>query len=181
MNITLSALSPASVPEGSRETLSKIQKSYGFVPNMMATFANSPAVLNGYAALEAEFQRTSFQPAERTVIFLAASVENSCGYCIAAHSTVAKQGKLFPVGTTAAIRAGELVGDDRLIVLAATVRAVVRSRGYPAPDEVDRFLAAGYTPVQLMELLVGIALKTISNYTEHLFHPELDAAFEADR
>ncbi|MBY0506548.1 MAG: carboxymuconolactone decarboxylase family protein [Bryobacteraceae bacterium] len=177
----LSAQTIATAPEGSRETLTNIQKGFGFIPNLMATFANSPAVLNGYLALDSFFQKTSFKPAERELILLAASVENECGYCTAAHSMIAKNMLKVPADLVAAIRAGHLEGDDRLTVLAATVRLIVRHRGNLPQADVDRFLAAGFTPDQLIEVLLGIALKTISNYTDHLFHPTLDAAFASEK
>ena len=46
-------LTIATAPEASKPVLEKIQKSFGFIPNLMATFANSPAVLKGYLAIEA--------------------------------------------------------------------------------------------------------------------------------
>lgn len=171
----------ATAPEGSRETLTNINKAFGFVPNLMATFANSPAVLNGYLALDSFFQKTSFKPAERELILLAASVENECGYCTAAHSMISKNMLKVPAETVAAIRSGNLTGDDRNSVLAATVREIVRTRGNASQPAIDRFFAAGFTTNQLLELLIGIALKTISNYTDHLFHPELDAAFAGEK
>jgi uncharacterized peroxidase-related enzyme len=168
-------------PEGSRETLQNIQKAFGFVPNLMGTFANSPAVLNGYMALDSFFQKTSFRPAEREIILLATSVENECDYCTAAHSMIAKKMLKVPELTVSAVRAGELSGDDRLLVLAATVRAIAAQKGNLSAAELDRFFAAGFTKEQLLEVLLGVALKTISNYTDHLFHPELDAAFAGEK
>ena len=176
----LGPLAAATAPEASRDSLASIQKAFGYVPNLMATFANSPAVLNGYMALDSFFQKTSFRPQERSIILLAASVENDCGYCVAAHSMVSGMLKV-PAATVTAVRTGELAGDDRLIVLAATVRSVVAHRGSLRQAEVDRFLAAGFTSVQLMEMLLGVAMKTISNYSDHLFHIELDPAFAAEK
>lgn len=177
----LQAQTITSAPEGSRETLGNIQKGFGFIPNLMATFANSPAVLQGYLALDSFFQKTSFNAVEREVILLAASAENECGYCMAAHSMIAKRMLKVPAETVASIRSGSLSGDDRLTVLAATVRAIVGQRGYAGQAVVDRFVAAGFTSEQLLEVLLGVALKTISNYTDHLFHPELDAAFASEK
>jgi AhpD family alkylhydroperoxidase len=58
---------------------------------MMAIFANNPAVLQGYLALDAVFEKGSFTPRERQIILLAASVENHCNYCAAAHSTIVEK------------------------------------------------------------------------------------------
>src|SRR5258708_37528390 len=87
-----SPLTIASAPEASKPVLENIQKSLGFIPNLMAIFANNPTVLQGYLALDAVFEKGSFTPRERQIILLAVSVENHCNYCIAAHSTIAKGG-----------------------------------------------------------------------------------------
>ncbi len=91
MNTTANLLQPltiADAPAASKPVMEGIQKSFGFVPNLMATFANSPEMLKGYLALDAEWNKTSFTPQQRTLALLAASLENECGYCVAAHSTV---------------------------------------------------------------------------------------------
>src|ERR1700761_8826933 len=108
-----SPLTLETAPEGSKPVLENIQKGFGFVPNLMATFANSPAVLKGYLALDAEFQKTTFTPQEREYILLAASLENECGYCVAAHSTVAKSFLKAPADYVAAIRSGANTGDEK--------------------------------------------------------------------
>ncbi|MEQ1736734.1 MAG: hypothetical protein ABL886_10095 [Rhodoglobus sp.] len=51
---------------------------------------------------------------------------------------------------------------------------------HPAADhEIARFVAAGYQPAQVVEVLVGVMLKTLSNYTNHLAITPLDGVFEA--
>src|SRR6516225_5890735 len=79
-----------SAPDESRPILQNVNKAFGFIPNLMATFANNPAVLEGYLALDGIFEKGSFTPVERQLILLVASVENKCAYCTAAHSTIAK-------------------------------------------------------------------------------------------
>jgi len=83
MNPTTNLLQPltiANAPAGSKPIMEDIQKGFGFIPNLMATFANSPEMLKGYLALDAEWDRTSFTPQERNFALLAASLENECGY-----------------------------------------------------------------------------------------------------
>src|ERR1700736_4782437 len=75
---------------GSKPVLEKIKITFGFVSNLMAIFANNPAVLQGCLALDAAFEKGSFTPRERQLVLLAASVENNCNYRTAAHSTVLK-------------------------------------------------------------------------------------------
>jgi AhpD family alkylhydroperoxidase len=185
MNTTESALllplTATQAPEASKPLLEGIQKGFGFVPNLMATFANSPAVLKGYLALDAEWEKSAFTPQKRTLVLLAASLENSCGYCTAAHSKIAKAFLKVPSTTVDAIRAGVPTGDERTDALVALVRELVSRRGHATPPAIGRFLAAGYTKPQVMELLLGIALKTISNYLDHINPSPLDAAFASEK
>src|SRR5215469_17809570 len=79
-----------SAPEKSKPILQNVDRAFGFIPNLMATFANNSSVLEGYLALDSIFEKGSFTPVERQLVLLAASVENKCAYCTAAHSTIAK-------------------------------------------------------------------------------------------
>jgi uncharacterized peroxidase-related enzyme len=177
----LQPLTIATAPDASRPLLENIQKGFGFIPNLMATFANSPAVLKGYLALDAEWEKSSFSPQERQLVLLTASLENECGYCIAAHSTILKGFLKAPAETVAALRQGVSTGSAKTDALVALVREFVSLRGHPNPETIERFLAAGYTKPQVMELLLGIALKTISNYLDHVNPAPLDAAFAAEK
>ena len=147
----------------------------------MATFAHSPAVLQGYLALDAHWDQSSFTAQERNFVLLAASLENECGYCTAAHSTIAKAFLNVPAETVVAIRAGLTTGNEKIDALVALVREIVGQRGHATEDTIQRFLTAGYTKNQIMELLLGVALKTISNYLDHLNPAPLDAAFASEK
>lgn len=176
-------LSPVTIqtaPAESRPTLEKIQKGFGFIPNLMATFANSPTVLNGYMAMDAIYEKGSFSPVERSLILLAASISNECGYCTAAHSTVLKAFLKAPADIVAAAREGKAISDPKFDALVKYTREVVETRGHVSESTVNNFLAAGYTAPQAMEVLIGVALKTISNYLDHMNPVALDDAFKAE-
>jgi AhpD family alkylhydroperoxidase len=176
----LQARTIANAPEGSKPVLEGIQKGFGFIPNLMATFANSPAMLKGYLALDAEWEKTSFTPSQRQLILLTASLENDCGYCTAAHSTIAKAFLKVPAETITAVRAGYATGDEATDALVGLTREIVTQRGHANADAVARFIDAGFKAEQVIELLLGVGLKTISNYLVHLNPPALDAAFSAE-
>jgi uncharacterized peroxidase-related enzyme len=173
-------LTIATAPEASRPALEKIRESLGYIPNLMAIFANNPTVLQGYLALDAVFEKGSFTPRERQIILLAASVENHCNYCVAAHSTLAKGALHTPAEVVAAVRDGTPVPDAKLNALVTLVKELVRERGYAKDKTIQKFLAAGYKKEQVMELLLGIALKTISNCLDHISPTPLDPAFVAE-
>ena len=184
MNNTANLLEPltiANAPAASKPVLEGVKKAFGLLPNLMGVFANSPEMLKGYLALEAEWNKTSFTPQERTLALLAASLENECGYCIAAHSTVAKAFLKVSAETVANIRAGESTGDKKTDALITLVRELVGKRGHASHEAIDNFLAVGYTKTQVMELLMAVAMKTISNYLDHINPAPLDAAFESEK
>lgn len=163
----------ATTPEMSKPMLEKVQKSLGFIPNLIAIFANNPTVLEGYLALGRVFEKSSFSPTERQLILLAASVENNCNYCAAAHSAIAKS-LLTPPEVIAAVHGNTHIPDPKLNALVSLVRELVRERGYAEAKTIQKFLDAGYAKEQVMEILLGIALKTISNYLDHISPTPLD-------
>lgn len=173
-------LTIANAPEASKPTLEKIKKANGFVPNLMAIFANNPAVLQGYVALDSAFEGGSFQPKERQLILLATSVENNCNYCTAAHSTLLKSVLRTPDEIVSAVRNNNTVPDTKLNALVTLVKELVRGRGYAKEETIQSFITVGYKKEQVMELLLGIALKTISNYLDHISPAPLDQAFAAE-
>jgi uncharacterized peroxidase-related enzyme len=169
---------PATAPERSRQILESTQKALGFVPNLYATFAESPAVLQGYTALGAAFGQSSFDAAERQVVLLTTSFENGCEYCMAAHSTIAGM-EGVPPDVVGAVRDGVPTGDARLDALARFTRSVVQERGWVGDADLKAFLAAGFTKAQALEVVLGVGLKTISNYVNHIASTPVDDAFQA--
>jgi uncharacterized peroxidase-related enzyme len=175
------SLSGDQIPAASRPLLDKVKQSFGFVPNLFAAFANSPVVLEGYLALNAVFDKGSLTPAERHIVLLAASVANECGYCIAAHSTILKGMLKIAPDVVSAIRAQKPVANAKYDALVNLTRAIVTERGHVPAETLEAFVAAGFRNDQVAEVLVGVALKTMSNYTDHLSHTEIDAAFAAEK
>jgi len=167
-------------PEAARPLLRSVQSSYGFLPNLAAVMAASPALLEGYLGLSAAFAKTSLTPAEQQVVLLSASVVNGCGYCVAAHSTVAQRTKLGRQAIEGLRSQGPL-GDARLEALRAFTVSVVESRGRPSDADVQAFLDAGYDTTQVFEVLLGVGVKILTNYTNHIADTPLDDVFAPQR
>lgn len=174
--LDLAVLTPETAPENTRGTLEDVKKKYGFQPNLYGVFAHSPAPLKGYLALSEAFDAASLSPLERNIVLLASARANDCYYCVAVHSTVGDMQK-HPADVIDAIRNDTAISDAKLEALRRFTQAVVRNRGHLEDAQVKDFLAAGYQPAQALEVVTGVALKTLSNYTNHLAHPPLDAAF----
>ncbi len=167
-----------SAPEGSKENMKAIQAKRGFVTNLMAIFGNSPAVLDGYLSLELAWEKSSFTVTEQQAILLTVSVENKCAYCIALHSSALK-GTELGVQTTKAIRRRERLGEERLDALVDLTRELVVGRTFVAERTKERFIAVGYNEIAVMEVLVGVAMMTISNYLDHMAPISIDATFQS--
>ena len=163
-------------PEESRATLEQVDKTFGFVPNVLGLLAESPAALQGYLSAMAAFDKSDLTPAERQVVLLSASLENSCAYCVAAHSMSVKMAGT-PDVVLDALRRGAPLPDGRLEALSRFTRTVIQQRGWVSAEDVEVFRREGFAERHVLEVLLGIALKTLSNYTNHVAHPPLDEAF----
>ena len=162
----------------SAELLGSAEKAFGFIPNLLGVFAESPATLKAYLTIGKIFDESSFSPTERQLVILAASRYNECDYCIAAHSKVASMQNV-PADVVEAIRNDRPIADSKLEALRSFTTAVVEQRGFVSDDDTTSFLAAGYTKAQILEVILGISFKTLSNYTNHIADTPLDAAFAA--
>lgn len=165
-------------PPASAELLVDIEKAYGFIPNLLATFAESPATLKAYLSLGKIFDESSFSPTERQVVALTASRIGECHYCVAAHSTVADMQNIS-AKVVEAIRDDRPIADGKLESLRLLTTSVVENRGWVSEDETARFIAAGFTKAQVFEVVLGVGLKTLSNYVNHIADTPLDDAFAA--
>lgn len=160
--------------------LQEAQSNFGFVPNMFALMANSPGLISTYAHGYAQFRADSgFSKLEQEVIFLTISAANGCEYCVSAHSMVAQDISKVPAAVTASIRAGNTPVEAQLAALCGFTRTLLSTRGLPSRRDVEIFLSAGYDERQVLEIILAIAIKTISNYSNHMLHTPLDAAFAA--
>lgn len=169
-------LSTDQAPEPARALLTGAGKRYGFVPNLLGVMAQAPPLLEAYTQVAERFAQTSLTPVEQQVVLLAASHQNGCDYCVAAHSTIASMSKV-PAPVIAALRAGEPIAEPKLEALRTFTRSVVEGRGWVDETAVDAFLGAGFEAAQVLEVVLGVGMKTLSNYTNHVTQTPLDDAF----
>lgn len=175
---TLSLKTADNAAPKAKAILEAARKKMGFVPNMYKAMANSSGLLSAYMQGYDDFRANSgFSPAEQEVIFLTISRVNGCEYCMAAHSFLAGAMSGVPVDVTVAIRDGKPVSDTKLGALNIFTQLMVTKRGLPDRKEVEAFLSAGYEEKDILEIILAIAVKTISNYTNHIFHTEVDEVF----
>jgi alkylhydroperoxidase family enzyme len=168
----------ASAPENSKPLLEDSVNAFGMIPNLHGVMAEAPTALKSYQVLHEQFLNTSFSADEKTVIWQSINVENNCHYCVPAHSAIAKSMKVAD-SLNDALRNGDPLPTEKLQVLKDTTLAIVRNRGVVADSILEAFYAQGYTQQQLLEILVGVAQKTMSNYINHFADTPVDEAFQA--
>lgn len=170
---TFTVYTQENAPEAAKPILGEVKKAFGFVPNLQANMAESPELLGGYTALWDLFAKSSLSPHEQQVVYLTANFEHNCHYCMAGHTTLARMIKM-DAGVIAALRAGTALPEARLEALHRFATLVVRERGFVPDADVEAFLAAGYTRRNVLEVVLGVATKVMSNYTNHLIDTQLD-------
>mgnify|MGYP003385894943 FL=1 len=175
MSFTL--YTPETAPQAAQDELKNSAEVFGWVPNLHAVLAEAPPVLTAYKSLHGLFQQSSFDAEELTVVWQSINLENTCHYCVPAHTTIAG---MMAVDSTLinALLEGKALPTEKLEVLKDTTKALLNQRGDLNDEQIARFTAVGYGNQQLLEIILGIAQKTISNYTNKLAHTPLDDQFK---
>lgn len=147
------------------------------VPNLAAAMAESPQLLGGFLAVRDIYSGGTFTPGEIQVLSLTAAYENECAWCMSFHTLMAlKEG--VSAEDTEALRAGLSPAEPRFKALSDFARKMVSARGAVSTDDVERFLAAGYTRAQALEVVLGMAFSLMANYAGHLVEAPLDGPFQ---
>jgi len=131
-------------------------------------------------AIHEAFSTSSLTSAEQQLVMLAVSEANECTYCVAAHSTLAKRFAKVDPSLVDAARHREPLADAKLDALVTFTRKVVEQRGLLAEADVAAFVDAGYTTAQVVEVLLGVGMKTFNNYVDHIAHTPLNDQFKAE-
>ncbi len=175
--VKLEPVSVENAADESKEALQSIAEKNGFVPNLFGTFAHTPAALNGYIGMQNAYEMSSLSAAEKYAVLLVVSVANGGEYCVPAHSTLAAR-EGIDLSLVTRLLAGQLPDDIRLAALVNFTLRIVRNHGRVDRKDVDHFLRAGFSEVHIMDVILGVAMKTMSNYTNHIFDIDVDPAFQ---
>ncbi|MBU2880127.1 carboxymuconolactone decarboxylase family protein [Aliiglaciecola lipolytica] len=174
---TLTIHTIESAPADSKPLLKNSVKGFGMLPNLHAVLASSPQTLEAYQRLHQLFMDTSFDAEELTVVWQAINVEHGCSYCVPAHTFIANSMKVSSV-LTEALRNQEPMPTAKLQALFDTTITIVRNRGIVSQADLDKFYAAGYGEQQVLEIILALSQKVISNYTNHIASTPVDKPFE---
>ena len=166
-------------PGPATEIVNSVKAKLGAVPNIFATMAHSPAVLEGFLAFNGALSTGLLTAGVREQIALAVAGENECDYCASAHSFVAKASGIDAV--EAALNLAGSATDPRVAAIIRFARDVVRSRGLleePA-SSLNELRNAGLTDAEIVETLAHVGLNLFTNYFNHVADTEIDFPFVA--
>ncbi len=167
----------ATAPEASKPLLARSRKAFGMIPGLHAVMAEAPGMLEAYQTVHELFVNSSFDSDELTVVWQSINVEHACHYCVPAHTGIAK-GMKVDDAITAALRDETPLPNAHLEALRTFTLSVVRNRGNVDEGAVQDFLDAGFTRRQVLEVVLGVSQKVMSNYTNHLAKTPVDAMFQ---
>jgi alkylhydroperoxidase family enzyme len=164
-------------PEASKALLERSQKAYGMIPGLHGVLAGSPGLLNAYQTLHELFVASSFNEDELTVVWQTINVEHECHYCVPAHTAIAGMMKVDN-DITEALRNSTPLANPKLEALRNMTLSMVRNRGNVSPEDLTTFYTAGYGEQQVLDIILGLSQKVISNYTNHIAKTPVDAPFQ---
>lgn len=153
------------VSANNQEIFDTLKSKLGFVPNLYAYYAKSETALADYLAFQN--RKSSLKAKEREVVNLVVSQINNCKYCLSAHTVLGKMNG-FSDAQVLEIRKGTAAFDSKLNALATTTKAIAENKGRIEAVQKKAFFDAGYTEENLIDLVIVIGDKTISNYIHNL-------------
>lgn len=166
-----------SAPEKSKALLEKSFKAYGMIPGLHGVLAEAPGILEAYQMLHELFVNTSFNNDELTVVWQTINVEHECHYCVPAHTGIANMMKVDSA-ITEALRNGTRMPNEKLQALHEFTLSVVINRGNVSEAEIEAFYEAGYEQRHVLEVILGLSQKVISNYTNRIVETPVDKGFQ---
>ncbi|MBU2962797.1 carboxymuconolactone decarboxylase family protein [Citreicella sp. C3M06] len=171
-------LDETTAPAAAVPLIEKSKAAFGRLPGLHAVMSRSPALLDGYQVLHRLFaEGTSFDAEEKTVVWQTINVYHACHYCVPAHTGIAKMMKVDDAISNA-LRDETPLPTAKLEALRTFTLAMTDSRGNLTDAQLEAFYAAGYTEQSVLDIVLGIAQKVMSNYTNHLADTPVDAPMQ---
>ena len=161
------------VSDQNQQLFDNLQKGLGFVPNLYATFGLSDNGLGAYLAFQQSQAKGAFKAKEREAINLVVSQANNCVYCLAAHTAIGKMNG-FSDEQMLQLRDGHATFDPKLDALVKLAKAITETKGHPATELVDNFIAVGYPQSSIVDLILMVGDKIISNYLHSITQIPVD-------
>jgi alkylhydroperoxidase family enzyme len=143
----------------------------------MATMANSPVLLNGFVGSFGSFHGGSLNECEKQILLLTNAVTIKCPWTVAAHSTFAIEDGVAE-SEIKAIRDGKLPQDRKYAALSALTKALIEKRGNVTEADIEKFTSAGYSKVQILEVITGVGISTMAATTTNMAGTPVEDRFK---
>ncbi|NOS57077.1 MAG: carboxymuconolactone decarboxylase family protein [Cyclobacteriaceae bacterium] len=171
MNTTFLVPAREQMSESNLPVYDALQKGLGFVPNLFATLGLSDNGLNRYISFQNA--KSSLTNKEKEAINLIVSEVNNCKYCKAAHTAIGKMNG-FTDEQTVELRKAKVSFDAKLNALVGLAENITKSRGHIDSKILGSFFEAGYTQENLVDVIIQIGEKTITNYLHSITQIPID-------
>jgi len=173
---TFPVLDLDSAPSASKKLLQQTQDNFGFLPNLIGVMATSPALTEAYLTVAGIFAKSTLTATEQQIVLLTVSHFHECCYCMAAHTAIASM-KNVESDVVNAIRNNQPIANIKLESLRHFTHLLIKNRGWLNKTDTQAFLDAGYNSQHILDILVGISQKMLSNFTNHIAETALDNEF----
>jgi len=160
-------------PVASVPLLDAVKKQLGVVPNLMKLVGNSPAALEGYLSLNGALAKGSLGAKTGERIALAIAEINRCDYCLSAHTYLATHVAKLDAAEINANRNG-LSNDAKANAAVGFAASVAQQRGHISSDEMQAIKAAGFSDAEVVEIVLHVALNTLTNYINSVAETDID-------
>ena len=166
-----------SAPNASKSALRDAQARFGMIPNLAATMATSPVLIQSLIGIFDKVHGGNFTEPQIQTVLLTDAVTNASAWAVALHTALGLQAGLDPADVEA-MRAGRSPSDKKLGALSTLARTLIEKRGRLDDQEIESFLAAGFGKDLLLEVINIVAASTITNYTGNVTNPPLEAMLQ---
>jgi uncharacterized peroxidase-related enzyme len=154
------------------EILTAVKKALGVIPNMVSTMAQSPAVANAYVGFSHALSQGSLPAKIRERIALTVAEQNSCGYCLAAHTFI---GKKTGLSDDEVVNARRGTSEEPKVAAALAFAAkVVEQRGQVTDADFAALRQHGFTDGEITEIIANVVLNIFTNYFNVVAGTEID-------
>ena len=148
------------------------------IPNLIGAMSTSPILINSLVGLFGNVHGGSFTEAQVQIVLLTDAVTNASTWAVAFHTALALKAGIDPADVQS-IRDGGLPKDSKFAALSRLAKTMIEKRGRLADEDINRFLATGFSKEHLLEVIAAVAASTMTNYTASITKPPLEAPFEA--
>ena len=167
-----------SAPQASKSALRDVQTRFGMIPNLAGAMATSPVLAEACIGIFDKVHGGNFSEPQIQTVLLTDAVTNGCAWAVALHSALGLQAGL-DAADVEAMRAGRSPSNKQLGALSTLARTLIEKRGRLDDQDVERFVAAGFSKELLLETINIVAASTITNYVGSVTNPPLEEMLQA--